>query len=106
MSGSMTFVPDTSGRAWLTVGLLLLLLAGCGPAEVVVKGDFPSPTMEKLPLTIGIWYEPAFANHEFFDEAKSKSDSSWLVKTGEAQASDPSNIAVHSSRVLLRNTSA
>ena len=85
MSGSMTFVPDTMGRAWLTIGLVLLLLAGCGPAEVVVKGDFPSPTMEKLPLTIGIWYEPEFANHEFFDEAKSKSDSSWLVKTGEAQ---------------------
>ena len=41
--------------------------------------------MEKLPLTIGVWYDPAFANHEFFDEAKSKKDSSWLVKSGEAQ---------------------
>ncbi len=67
MSGSMTFVPDTSGRAWLTVGLLLLLLAGCGPAEVVVKGDFPSPTMEKLPLTFVMWSEPDFANLYFFD---------------------------------------
>ena len=41
--------------------------------------------MEKLPLTIGVWYDPAFTNHEFFDEAKSKTDSSWLVKTGQAQ---------------------
>jgi hypothetical protein len=41
--------------------------------------------MEKLPLTIGVWYDPGFANHEFYDEAKSKKESSWLVKSGEAQ---------------------
>ncbi len=85
MSGSMTSVPERKALLWLAGALLLALLAGCGPAEVVVKGEFPAPTMEKLPLTIGVWYDPAFANHEFFDEAKSKKDSSWLVKSGEAQ---------------------
>ena len=85
MSGSMTSVPDARALLQLAVVLLLTLLAGCGPAEVVVKGNFPAPTMEKLPLTIGVWYDPGFANHEFYDEAKSKKDSSWLVKSGEAQ---------------------
>lgn len=85
MSGLMTSVRDSRSLFWLGCTLLLALLAGCGPAEVVVKGDFPAPTMEKLPLTIGVWYDPAFANHEFHDEAKSKKDSSWLVKSGEAQ---------------------
>lgn len=85
MSGSMTSVPEWKALLWLAGAMLLALLAGCGPAEVVVKGEFPAPTMEKLPLTIGVWYDPAFANHEFFDEAKSRKDSSWLVKSGEAQ---------------------
>lgn len=64
---------------------VLALVAGCGPSEVVVKGEFPPPTMEKLPLTIGVWYAPEFINHEFFDEATSRAESSWLVKSGQAQ---------------------
>jgi len=89
LSVSTTSAPDCNRVLWLAavllVGLTLALLAGCGPAEVVVKGNFPPPTMEKLPLTIGVWYDPSFTNHEFFDEAKSRTESSWLVKTGQAQ---------------------
>jgi hypothetical protein len=81
----MTSAPDCNRALWRAMVLLLALLAGCGPAEVVVKGNFPPPTMEKLPLTIGVWYDPSFSHHEFFDEAKSRTESSWLVKTGEAQ---------------------
>jgi hypothetical protein len=65
--------------------LALTLLAGCTTKEVVVKGNFPPPIMEPLPVTLGIWYEPEFEGHEFFDEAKGRSDSTWIVKTGEAQ---------------------
>lgn len=65
--------------------LLLSLLTGCGPAEVVVKGNFPTPLMEQLPLTMGVWYDAEFAHHEFFDEAKTRKESSWIVRTGAAQ---------------------
>lgn len=68
------------------VGMALLcVLAGCGAKEVIVQGQFPEPLMTKLPLTLGIWYGEDFRNHEFFDEAKSRKDSEWLVKTGAAQ---------------------
>ncbi|KGE04466.1 hypothetical protein HRUBRA_00931 [Pseudohaliea rubra DSM 19751] len=63
----------------------LLLLAGCGAKEVVVAGRFPEPTMSKLPLTLGVWYDDAFRQHEFFDEAKGRAETDWLVRTGEAQ---------------------
>jgi len=66
-------------------GLLLSLLAGCGPAHVVVQGNFPPPLIEPLPLTIGVWYSDAFSKHEFFDDAKSRTQSSWIVSTGVAQ---------------------
>ena len=61
------------------------VLVGCGPAHVVVEGHFPPPLIEPLPLTIGVWYGPGFAEHEFFDETKSRNESSWIVETGAAQ---------------------
>jgi hypothetical protein len=80
-------VPRTAGlNRRLVLGLaVLMLLAGCGINEVVVKGSFPAPVMNKLPLTLGIWYGEDFRNHEFFDQAKTRNESEWLVKTGEAQ---------------------
>jgi len=71
-------------RVFIAAAVLLTLVA-CGPTKVVVKGDFPPPLMEPVPLNMGVWYGEDFANHEFFDEAKSKTESSWIVKTGEAQ---------------------
>lgn len=65
--------------------ILLTLLSGCGSKQVIVQGQFPKPLMEPLPVTIGIAYPPDFANHEFFDEAKGRKESDWLVKTGAAQ---------------------
>ena len=52
---------------------------------MIVEGNFPEPLLDPLPITMGVIYPPAFAQHEFFDEAKGRADSDWLVKTGEAQ---------------------
>jgi len=64
---------------------MVLVLSACGPTKVVVDGNFPTPLMEPLPLVLGVWYAPEFANHEFFDEAKGRSESAWIVQTGAAQ---------------------
>lgn len=89
MSGSTVSAPDATHRLPRLLRLLgvalFTLLAGCGPAEVVVQGKFPTPLMQKLPLTLGVWYDEDFAHHEFFEEAKTKAESSWIVRTGEAQ---------------------
>ena len=82
MSRSMISAPEA--RLALAA-LALVLLSACGPARVDVKGSFPAPLMEPLPLTMGVWYPEEFANHEFFDQAKSREESGWIVKTGEAQ---------------------
>ena len=80
----MTTVNRTAVVHLLAVALLGLL-AGCGPATVKVEGNFPSPLIEPLPLTMGVWYGEDFARHEFFEEAKRPGESSWLVSTGTAQ---------------------
>ena len=64
---------------------LALLAAGCSTKQVVVEGNFPTPLLDPLPITLGVIYPSAVAGHEFFDEAKGRAESDWLVKTGEAQ---------------------
>ena len=76
--------PSLVGR-WLLLLCLTLLGAGCASKQVVVEGTFPAPLLDPLPVTVGVIYPSAFAQHEFFDEAKGRAESDWLVKTGEAQ---------------------
>jgi hypothetical protein len=78
--------PDSIGlwRRGVLLGLTLLIV-GCSTKQVIVEGNFPEPLLDPLPITMGVIYPPAFAQHEFFDEAKGRADSDWLVKTGEAQ---------------------
>ena len=64
---------------------IALLGTGCASKQVVVEGNFPTPLLDPLPVTLGVIYPSAFAQHEFFDEAKGRAESDWLVKTGEAQ---------------------
>ncbi|MEE4660087.1 MAG: hypothetical protein V2J89_06445 [Halieaceae bacterium] len=75
--------PAAPGRllCWLA---LVLACSGC-VNQVVVEGTFPQPVLEKLPLTLGVYYDPEFQSHEFFDEAKSRAETDWIVRTGEAQ---------------------
>ena len=70
---------------YLLVLCIALLGAGCAGKHVVVEGNFPTPLLDPLPVTLGVIYPSAFAQHEFFDEAKGRAESDWLVKTGEAQ---------------------
>ena len=52
---------------------------------MIVQGDFPTPLTEKLNQTLGVYYEDEFKSHEIFDEAKSRGQADWRIKTGEAQ---------------------
>ena len=52
---------------------------------MIVQGDFPTPLIEKLNHTLGVYYEDEFKSHEIFDEAKSRGQADWRIKTGEAQ---------------------
>ncbi len=67
------------------VVLAALLLSGCGANEVVVQGQFPQPVLEKLPVNLGVYYEPKFRQHEFYDKTTTRGESDWIVRTGAAQ---------------------
>ena len=75
---------DSMTTARFLTAALALLLGACAN-NVVVQGTFPAPLMEKLPLTLGVYYDPDFRTHEFFEKATSREETDWIVKTGEAQ---------------------
>lgn len=89
--GLMISVPSdkiayaTSLLKCVACAIIVLFLSACGPNKVLVKGNFPTPVMTPLPMSIGVWYPDEFRNHEFTDTAKSPQDSSWVVTTGTAQ---------------------
>jgi hypothetical protein len=84
---ALTISAPERSPAWrlLAALLMLSLLVACGPNKVIVEGNFPPPLMNKVPLRLGVWYGEDFANHEFFDEARGRAESAWLVQTGQAQ---------------------
>ncbi|MEM1141185.1 MAG: hypothetical protein AAGI88_01245 [Pseudomonadota bacterium] len=86
----MTSGPSRLERTFATTFRALALafatlLAACSTKEVAVSGNFPAPLLEPLPVALGVVYEPEFSGHEFYDEAKGRAESTWIVKTGEAQ---------------------
>ena len=86
LSGSMISARRASRLGPLVLSVLAaLLLVGCGPNQVIVEGNFPTPLMDPVPVVLGVYYPEAFQTHEFFDEAKTRTESDWIVKTGEAQ---------------------
>ncbi|MEM1111469.1 MAG: hypothetical protein AAGI11_06135 [Pseudomonadota bacterium] len=77
--------PGKKALNLVSMTLLAFALSACGPNQVVVEGNFPDPLMSKMPMTLGVWYPEEFRTHEFFDEAKGRRESGWIVKTGDAQ---------------------
>ena len=64
--------------------IVALFISACAN-NVVVEGNFPQPVLQKMPYTIGVYFDPDFRNHEFFDEATTREETDWLVRTGPAQ---------------------
>jgi len=64
--------------------LLLLLLVGCGGANVVVESDFPEPLVEPLPLHMGVYYSPEFLQYSHIEQ-KNEQSAEHQITTGPSQ---------------------
>ena len=73
-------------RAKSTLALICLLaLAGCSGREVIVEGNFPTPVVDPVPVSVGVLFTEAFREHELVDDATGRGEASWRVSTGVAQ---------------------
>ena len=65
--------------------IILLVLAACTSREVIVKGTFPTPLVDPVPVSVGVLFTQEFKEHELVDDATGRGEVSWRVSTGTAQ---------------------
>jgi len=69
VSGSM--------RARVRTALILvaaLCLTACGVSNVVIKGSFPTPNINKLPLSIAVYYDAALTEFAYIEYSETGSE--------------------------------
>ena len=81
MTGMNTLPLVTHATLKITACMLLATLAACSKA-ITVKGDFPEPLVEPLPLTVGLQYSKDLANYQYSEALPD--DATWSFDLGEA----------------------
>ncbi|HEY6599164.1 MAG TPA: hypothetical protein VIZ30_07620 [Pseudomonadales bacterium] len=67
-----------------TLIFVALVLTGCSGANVQVAGDIPTPLVNRLPLRIGLYLEPALVQYVFEEKIEDHGD--WRVEVGPMQS--------------------
>jgi len=58
----------TSLRARVLASAILAgLLSACGVSNVVIEGNYPTPNINKLPLSIAVYYDDALRNFAYIE---------------------------------------
>ena len=68
----------------LLIGLFVALtLGGCTGANVQMQGEIPTPLVNRLPLRVGLYLEPALVQYVFEEKIQDHGD--WRVEVGPMQ---------------------
>lgn len=78
-------VPGTSRRPVRLLFLASLALAAACTQSVKIKVDseVPVPTVARIPLTMGSYYDPALSAHAYTEDTEDRPD--WNIESGESQ---------------------
>ena len=47
--------------------LVALVLSGCGVSNVVIEGSFPTPNINKIPVTVAVYYDDAIRGFSYLE---------------------------------------
>ena len=47
--------------------LVALALSGCGVSNVVIEGSFPTPNINKIPITVAVYYDDAIRGFSYLE---------------------------------------
>jgi hypothetical protein len=65
--------------------LPVLLLTACSVATINISGTYPAPLVRKLPLTVGVYYDPAFTTHSYIEINDNTGDDQYIINSGPSQ---------------------
>lgn len=51
----------------LLMFMSVLVLSACGVSNVVIEGEFPTPNISKLPLSVAVYYDPALTEFAYIE---------------------------------------
>jgi len=51
-----------------------LYLTACGVSNVVIEGSFPTPNINKLPLNVAVYYDPALTEFAYIEYSETGSE--------------------------------
>ena len=51
----------------MAVLLVALSLSGCGVSNVVIEGSFPTPNINKIPVTVAVYYDDAIRGFSYIE---------------------------------------
>jgi len=57
----------SQARSGLLLAFLLLALTGCGVSNVVIEGEFPTPNINQIPLTVAVYYDDALRDFSYIE---------------------------------------
>jgi hypothetical protein len=79
-----SMISGPSAKRFYTL-FVLAFIAACSSREVVVDGNFPTPLVDPIPVSVGVLFTPEFREHRLVDDATGRGEVSWSVSTGVAQ---------------------
>ena len=54
--------------------VIAFYLAACGVNNVVIEGSFPTPNINKLPLNVAVYYDPALIEFAYIEYSETGSE--------------------------------
>ena len=79
-----SMISGPSAKRFYTL-FVFAFIAACSSREVVVDGNFPTPLVDPIPVSVGVLFTPEFREHRLVDDATGRGEVSWSVSTGVAQ---------------------
>ena len=71
----------------LLLSISILILTGCGTSTINIEGSYPSPLVNKLPFTLGVYYDDSFKSHSFTEINERNGKDQYIINSGAAQVS-------------------
>jgi len=80
---SLSQLPKAARTLFLPVAIILLV--SCSAATIDISGTYPAPLVQKLPLTVGVYYDDAFTNYSFIEINDNTGDDQYIINSGASQ---------------------